>query len=349
MATATRQKRTTKGRSTRSASSQNLTAPTVPTLALDAGNYDLKFFDGVGHPKAIRSVRYQLPRGRDAVSFSDASPLVLLPDGSRYHFGAQAYKYRRQQQTVIENKVELAKLHLYACLEPLDGEVSEFPINLILSTPEPSRNADALKEQLLGAHHFTRNDIEFHVDVESVVVEREGMGAYHYAQSQGHIPDNGYTIVIDIGGGTWLTRLVDAEGEVIDENVMNRGGAYELAVSLSFDKRLTDVLGTTVDPAIIMDGFRSGHTYADMGLSWESWLDEHLEPWFKGIFQTVKAQYTPYMARVTKFLVTGGGSHLISERLMGRKLFTVMGDPQFANVRGLYLLSEDTQLCMTTR
>jgi hypothetical protein len=310
---------------------------------------DVKFFDGEGHPKAIRSVRYQLPQGRDSVSYSDASPLVELPDGSRHHFGAQAYKYRRQQQTVIENKVELAKLHLYACLEPLKGDISEFPVDLLISTPEPARNAEALREQLIGTHEFIRNDVEFRVEVESVEVEREGMGAYYYAQSQGHIPSGGYTIVIDIGGGTWLTRLVDAEGEVIDENVMNRGGAYELAVSISFDKRLTDALGTTVDPALIMDGFRVGHCYADTGLSWESWLDEHLDPWFKGIFQTVKAQYTPFMARVTKFLVTGGGSHLISERLAGRKLFTVMGDPQFANVRGLYLLSDDTQLCMTTK
>jgi len=130
---------------------------------------------------------------------------------------------------------------------------------------------------------------------------------------------------------------------------MDRGGTYELAASISFDRRLTDVLGTTADPSVVMDGFRVGHTYADTELTWAPWLEEHLDPWFKGIFQTVKAQYTPYMARVTRFLVTGGGSHLISERLAGRKLFAVMGDPQFANVRGLFLLSNDTQLCMTTK
>ncbi|MGK7887751.1 MAG: ParM/StbA family protein [Leptolyngbyaceae cyanobacterium] len=322
---------------------------TTRTLALDAGNYDLKFYDGKGHPKAIRSVRYQLPQGRNAVSYSDASPLIKLPDGSRYHFGAQAYKYRRQQQTVIENKVELARLHLYACLDPINESLSEFPLNLLVSTPEPNKHSGALREQLLGVHEFIRNDVEFRVDVKSVEVSREGMGAYYYAQSQGQIPHTGYTIVIDIGGGTWLTRLVDADGEVIAENVMNRGGSYELAVSISFDRRLTDILGTTIDPGIVMDGFRVGHVYADTGLSWASWLDEHLDSWFKGIFQTVKAQYTPYMHRVTQFLVTGGGSHLISERLAGRKLFTVMGDPQFANVRGLYLLSTDTQLCMITK
>lgn len=347
MTTDTKQARSSRAKAT-TATTIATTVPTTRTLALDAGNYDLKFYNGTGHPKAIRSVRFQLPLGRDAVRYSDASPLIELPNGMRYHFGAQAYKYRRQQQTVVENKVELARLHLYACLEPGDDIPAEFPLHLYVSTPEPARSQEALKEQLLGLHEFKRNDVLFRVKVESVEVEREGMGAYRYAQRLGLIPDSGYTIVVDIGGGTWLTRLVDAEGDVIDENVMDRGGAYELAASISFDRRLTNVLGTTADPSLVMDGFRVGHTYADTGLSWEPWLEEHLDPWFKGIFQTIKAQYTPYMARVTRFLVTGGSSHLISERLAGRKLFTVMGDPQFANVRGLFP-SNGAQLCMTTR
>ncbi|NET36503.1 MAG: ParM/StbA family protein [Cyanothece sp. SIO1E1] len=351
MTTTATRSTTTKSTATKQRKVTKSQPETISTriLALDAGNYDLKFYDGTGHPKAIRSVRFQLPQGRDAVRYSDASPLVELPNGTRYHFGAQAYKYRRQQQTVIENKVELARLHLYACLEPVNGVLTEFPLSLYVSTPEPSKNGDAIREQLLGVHEFKRNELEFRIQVEQVEVEREGMGAYHYAKKQGYIPTSGYTIVIDIGGGTWLTRLVDTEGEVIDENVMDRGGAYDLATSISFDKRLTDALGTTADPSIVMDGFRINHFYADTGLSWIPWLGEHLDPWFKGIFQTVKAQYTPYMARVTQFLVTGGSSHLITERLEGRKLFKVMSDPQFANVRGLFLLSSDTQLCMTTR
>lgn len=326
------------------------TAPDISTrtLALDAGNYDLKFWDGTNSPKAVRSVHYQLPQGRDPVRFTDASPLLELPDGTRYHFGSQAYKYRRQQQTVIENKVELARLHLYACLEPWDGK-SEFALNLHISTPELARNAAPLRSQLMGVHEFTRNGVAFRVTIDQVQVEREGMGAYYYAQRLGLIPDSGYTIVVDIGGGTWLTRLVDGEGEVIDENVMDRGGSYELAASISFDRRLTDALGTTANPGIVMDGFKNGHMYADMGLSWAPWLEEYLDPWFRGIFQTVKAQYTPYMPRVTRFLVTGGGSHLITERLAGRKLFAVIPDPQFANVRGLFPIAEGLQLCMTTR
>lgn len=336
---------------TRRAKAVKETAPagvSTRTLALDAGNYDLKFWEGIHNPQSIRSVHFQLPKGRDPVRYTESSPLIELPDGNRYHFGTQAYKYRRQQQTVIENKVELARLHLYACLEPWEGN-SEFNLKLHISTPELSRTEMALKTQLLGLHEFTRNGVPFKVTVEQVQVEREGMGAYIYAKRMGLIPTNGYTIVVDIGGGTWLTRLVDEDGDVIDENVMERGGSYELATSISFDRRLTDALGTTADPGVVMDGFRLGHVYADTGLSWAAWLEEYLDPWFRGIFQTVKAQYTPYMTRVTRFLVTGGGSHLITERLTGLKSFAIIPDPKFANVRGLYPIPEGLQLCTTTR
>ncbi|MEB3294741.1 MAG: ParM/StbA family protein [Synechococcales bacterium] len=318
------------------------------TIALDAGNYNLKYWDGTGQPRAIRSVRFQLPQGRDPVRYSDSSPLVELLDGTRYHFGTQAFKYRRQQQTVIENKVDLARLHLYACLEPTQVEdgVCRLTLNLHVSTPEPSRHRQALREQLLGIHEFERNEISFHVTVEQVEVEREGIGSYRCAQRMGLIAESGYTIVIDIGGGTWLSRLIDAEGEVIDENVMDRGGAYELATAISFDKRLSNALGTTADPGIIMDGFQRQHCYADTGYSWQEWLEEYLDPWYKNIFRTVKSQYTPFMPRVTRFLVTGGSSQLISDRLQGFKLFAVMPDPQFANVRGLF--PAEPQLCMTT-
>jgi len=77
MVTATRQPRS------RKTESPSASRSAYRTFALDAGNYDLKFWDGSGHPKAIRSVRYQLPSGRDSVRFSEASPLIELTDGSR--------------------------------------------------------------------------------------------------------------------------------------------------------------------------------------------------------------------------------------------------------------------------
>ena len=56
---------------------------------------------------------------------------------------------------MIENKVELARLHLYACLEPLANGLSEYPLDLLISTPDPLRNGEAIEEQLFGVHEFT--------------------------------------------------------------------------------------------------------------------------------------------------------------------------------------------------
>ena len=49
------------------------TGRSVPlrSLALDAGNYDLKYWEGVGSPRAIRSMRFQVPQGRDPVRRSE--------------------------------------------------------------------------------------------------------------------------------------------------------------------------------------------------------------------------------------------------------------------------------------
>jgi hypothetical protein len=33
-------------------------------IAVDRGNYDLKFWNGSREPKTIRSVKFKLPRGR---------------------------------------------------------------------------------------------------------------------------------------------------------------------------------------------------------------------------------------------------------------------------------------------
>ncbi len=72
-------------------------------IAVDTGNYDLKFLDGMGEPKAIRSVKFKLPRGRHALKSNNLNPVVEL-NGERYHFGFRAYDYRKQVHTTETEK-----------------------------------------------------------------------------------------------------------------------------------------------------------------------------------------------------------------------------------------------------
>jgi hypothetical protein len=151
------------------------------------------------------------------------------------------------------------------------------------------------------------------------------------------VPEQGLTVVIDIGGGTWLSRLIDEEGEILDSSVSERGGAYSLAADISFDARLGNAINDQPDPGVIMNGFANGtHYYGeDPNATWKDWLDEYLDPWFKGIFGKVKTQYKPFLPRVRRFLVTGGSSHLITQKIQNIPLFAMTSEPRFDNVRGL--------------
>ncbi|NEP56374.1 MAG: hypothetical protein F6K31_05035 [Symploca sp. SIO2G7] len=303
------------------------------TLALDEGNFDLKYLDGSNKPKAIRSVRFQLPNGRFPLSSSNTSPLIEF-DGKRYHFGYQAYKYRRQSHTVEEEKEQVALLNALACIEQYEPE---FTLTIHTSHPEPEKAADTMRKQLVRTVCYKRNSQLIKAHIKAVHISHEGYPAYQYAKSLGLVPDDGFTVVIDIGGGTWLSRLIDDDGEIIDSTVSKRGGAYDLATAIKFDDRLAKALGDKPDAGMIANGFADGsHHYPhNPDASWKIWLDEHLEPWFKGIFGEVRNQYQPYLPRVRKFLVTGGASHLIAHKVQAAPLFAVIPEPRFANVRGL--------------
>ena len=302
-------------------------------IAVDTGNYDLKFWNGNGDPKAIRSVKFKLPRGRHALKANSLNPVVEL-NGDRYHFGFRAYDYRKQVHTTETEKAHEILLNVLACVKPT---APEFKLHVHTSHPRPELFEPEILKQLLGTHLYGYNGQNAIAHIESVSVEPEGLGAWRYAKSSGLIPEQGLTVVIDIGGGTWLSRLVDEEGEILDSSVSERGGAYSLAADISFDARLGNAINDQPDPGVIMNGFANGtHYYSeDPNATWKDWLDEYLEPWFKGIFGKVKTQYKPFLPRVRRFLVTGGSSHLIAQKIQNIPLFAMTSEPRFDNVQGL--------------
>jgi hypothetical protein len=310
-------------------------------IAVDTGNYDLKFWTSNGNPKAIRSVKFKLPRGRHALKANSLNPVIEL-SGSRYHFGFKAYDYRKQSHTTETEKAHEVLLNVLACVKPI---APEFKLHVHTSHPRPEIYTPEITKQLLGTHQYGYNGLQGVVSIESVSVEPEGLGAWRYAKTIGLVPEQGLTVVIDIGGGTWLSRLIDEEGDILDSSVNERGGAYSLAADISFDSRLGNALHDQPDPGVIMDGFANGtHYYAeDPAASWRDWLDEYLDSWFKGIFGKVKTQYKPFLPRVRRFLVTGGSSHLIAHKVKNIPLFAMTEEPRFDNVQGLLPVSKKAE------
>ncbi|MGK7903871.1 MAG: ParM/StbA family protein [Hormoscilla sp.] len=309
-------------------------------LFVDIGNYELKFWDG-RKTRAIRSIQFQLPQGRQPLEGKPNSPLIEY-QGQQWHVGVGAYEYRKQSHAVEGDKSKNVLLSVLACCDFLP---KEFQLSVRTSHPTPGIVAADIKKQLQGCHVFSRNRSKYIAHIEDVTVEPEGLGAWRQAKAEGLIPLEGYTILLDIGGGTSLTRLFNASGQILDQSVDLKGGAYDLASSISFDTRLTKVLGTRPHAGVIMDGFANGSHYYGFqaDATWKPWLDEYLTPWFGGIVGAVKAQYEPQRARIVKFVLTGGSSMLIADRVKGLSTFAVIGDPRFANVRGMVLGEEHKQ------
>lgn len=302
--------------------------------AVDNGNFDIKSCIPDGTPKAVRSVKYQIPHGRQALQADNLNPIIEY-GGICYHFGWKAFKYRRTEQTVTADKTQEVLLNTLAAIEPV---APEFTVKIRTSHHRAHSEEAAIREALIGSHTYKRNGKPLQVHIDTVEVVPEGYAAWHYAKSLHLIPEQGYTVVIDIGGGTWISRLIDRNGEIIDSTVSERGGAYDLAVNISLDSRLIATLSDQPDPGVIMNGFCEGlHEYGESGISWRGWFDEYLDPWFKNIFGNIKNQYKPYLPQVRRFFVTGGSAHLIRHKIAHAPLFATTDEPRFDNVRGLLI------------
>ena len=200
-------------------------------LSLDFGNFELKAFDGRVITR-IRSLQTPIAKGQRALQGTDASPILEL-NGQRWHVGAQCRHYRSAEATVQGDKTQLAQLHLAACI-PQSGTY-----RLVVSHHSPDEYRNFLVNALVGQHNYTRNGQPISVTVQSVEVVAEGYGAYQLARMRNYIPQRGYTVLIDLGGSTWLSTVYASSGQVIDHESHERQGTYALAVAIAKDERLS--------------------------------------------------------------------------------------------------------------
>lgn len=321
------------------------------TLVLDYGNYDIKYSINGEAPKDIRSQRFTLPAGINPMRPTDKSPLVEV-DGIRYHYGHKVSEYRKQEQTVHTAK----ELSIYpaalACLGVIDGK-ADYKVKVVTSHPKSEQVSAIIRERLLGQRMYQHNYQNICSEVVEVEVYPEGYGAYLWAKQNNLVPSDGYTVLIDIGGGTWLSRLFNEDGDIIASTVSEKGGAFDLAQSIAFDGRLRSQLQDRPQPAVIMDGFANQtNCYGRLPVSWADWMGEYVRPWFSAIIGEVKSEYAPYFGYVRKFLLNGGSSLLVSDLVQNIPLFSHVPDARHANVLGLNSMlgghHENTKTLMTS-
>jgi len=134
------------------------------------------------------------------------------------------------------------------------------------------------------------------------------------------------------------------------QDVSDRLGSYALASQIAHDDRLKQPLRryglTSADPGKVLEGFCQSHRYEETGISWAEWLNEYRDPWFSNIFSQIRADLASYLPSTRRFIVCGGGAHLVAHKLKGNDAFVVMPQPNFSNVVGMYEQFSDRQLAI---
>ncbi|MEL6455638.1 MAG: hypothetical protein AAFQ40_13090 [Cyanobacteria bacterium J06623_5] len=302
-------------------------------ISLDIGYHTCTCYDGQ-HVTSLRSVYAKLPIGQKAPSLPETH--IIQFAGDRYLVGSGALTQRNYLPFANEDKLSphILKMALYA----LAGSGK---VDLVISHYSADDSAERLTNILSGTHTYTLNGERKDLDIRRVTVLDEGKGSWLIAQQKGLIPSTGYSALIDLGCDTFIASFYAADGTRIEHQAYPQQGAKSLATAIASDARLIAAVAASANRskpqvARILDGFAHGHYYAHTSATWSEYFAEYRDSWFKGIFGAVKTDFAHLLPDTKRFIVTGGGAHLVADKLTDAAAFIVLDKPEIANAVGAY-------------
>ncbi len=304
-------------------------------ISLDIGYYNCVAFDG-HQVSTLRSVYAKLPTGQKAPVLTNT--FVIQFGGDRYLVGEGATSQRNYLPFANEDKLSkhILKMALYALAG--DGKV-----DLVVSHYCADDSADTLTAILEGTHQFTLNGDRKDLDIRRVTVLDEGRGSWLLAKEKGLIASVGYTAIVDLGCDTFIAGFYTPDGTRVEHQPYPQRGVKALATAIAADSRLVNEVAASANRAKpqvakVLDGFVNGHYYSHTGASWANYFDEYRDDWFKGVFGSIKTDYAHLLPETKRFIVTGGGAHLVADKLKGASVFSIMDKPEIANAVGAYFV-----------
>jgi len=308
-------------------------AQTNARISLDIGYHTCVAYDG-HRISTLRSVYAKLPAGQKAPTLSNTYTVQF--GGDRYLVGEGALTQRNYLPFANEDKLSahILKMALYALAG--DGKV-----DLVISHYSADESAEKLTAILTGTHTFILEGERKDLDVRRVTVLDEGRGSWLIAQQKGLIASTGYSAIIDLGCDTFIASFYAADGTRVEHQAYPQQGAKSLATAIANDTRLVEAVAASANRskpqvARVLDGFTKGHYYAHTSATWADYFNEYRDSWFKGVFGAVKTDFAHLLPDTKRFIVTGGGAHLVAEKLSNAAAFVVLDKPEIANAVGAY-------------
>ncbi len=312
------------------------------TFACDAGNRTVKAFDEVNRLHSVPSIVQFLDefdevhddRQSLVCEYLDGNPALL---GKRWIIGKAAQDLAGQA-TFEGEKAELAPYLVLPLIQPLDQQRSIVIEKLVCCLPNhrQQEKTEAIQNALTGLHQYRRNGELLTVQVRSVVVEPETLGAYRYCLSQRlfqYARPNG---ILDLGGKTGIAQIYTANGSSPADGRVIVPGSFDLALRCAKHPELQK-LDFSPSLTLIMDAIASGtYIYGSTGISFADQFPQYRDAWIAEIRNKLKIGWAKWLSDLGEVVIIGGSATLAEtfvESTKGR--FKLCDRPQVANVIGM--------------
>lgn len=314
--------------------------------AIDIGNAFTSKFDGA-QVISVRSVIADVPSRLNLRQGSN----VIEYGGALYHVGEPAFKYDSYRMMATYNKQVGSSLtdSLILLLNVISSAELGDTTEIVLQVPEMLTNYQHDFVKLVhGFHTWVRDGIEYKTKIVVKQVYQEGYGSWYMAQRSNALDYDGYSIVMDLGGGTVITTLFDnSSGEAIKVYTYQHKGVVYLANLLIADYQLRiDNSGNVLTVESIFKGFEN-ETYrvGVNGASFKPYIPRYTRDWWGTVWTTTVNAFQKQLQdrTITKVIVTGGGAEIVRPFVDAARskpafanLFMVSFDPLHDNIKGIF-------------
>ena len=220
---------------------------------------------------------------------------------------------------------------------------------LAVTVPDPSLLGKEMTAALLGKHQFSRNKVDFSVQVQSVEVFPEGHGVIAYAVANGLMPldETGFFYSIDIGHGTIILSAYRGKKELISfRRVLNGSGVRALYTAIAQDSELRSALTRPPSAFLIEQSIIRGLTsddavwlYAKTNIDLKPYYDKHFNPWIMSWYPSIFQSLGQQRDNLNLALIVGGGANIFPRDWTGGKL-AICPAPTTASIQGIKLYCE---------
>jgi hypothetical protein len=259
----------------------------------------------------------------------------VIPSGKALVFGAQTKVISPHVEWQLSNSGNTTDKS-YLLLERILCVSDQFlgtETEVIFHILTPSKNYIPQNSVKSGTVQYKINGVPKTVTILEIVYELEGVGSYFLAQKQlGLIDSDLLILLIDLGLGTGILRIIKTNGEQIAERVLNGQGL------LSIIQELSNMPRYSIFPNI------TERTFVQQLIKNSFFLDVNCETSFEADFKRLATQWGsqlsriarlfsyPYRARIAGVVLMGGASNYVKE-LFSEK--TIVISDHYSNLIGI--------------